>query len=136
MPASWQDNPELVLSREEMLFFWYALQHNIIRQLGELFDLYAETKELNSMNTWYVSNGVDEAYAGDKEVEDIEDRKRASMGFMAGQFWRDLSQLAKRTAAREYLEAAGHQDDSLLGGELEIEDIVLDPMPVLWRQKK
>ncbi len=136
LPASWQDDPELIRSREEMLFVWHALQHNIAARLGELFDRYAKTEERNSLNEWYVTFALVETYAGDKGEDDLKERMTKSANFIITEFWHDLSQLAKRTAASEYLEAARFLDSSLLGGEIDIEDIILEPTPMSWKQKQ
>ncbi len=129
IPASWADNPSLIKAREDMLFFWHALLCNITRQLGRLFDNYELSKKVNSLNERYICLEL-VSEVGDKEA------LKAKISFVAEQFWRELSQLAKRQSATEYLAAAKYQDSSLLGGEFEVEDITLEPTPVLWERVK
>lgn len=108
-----------------MQFFWHAFLSNITKQAGSVFDELAENQTLNEANVKFVAlELVGSKATGEEREKEIK--------FIARGFWQNMAMLAKRTSAQEFLTASQHQDEAMIEGEIQIEDVQVEIMPAIW----
>lgn len=130
IPETW--DLEVKQERFEMLFYWHSLLHNITGGLAELFKEYANKKTSTSMSYKYVVLNLFAHFQDDKEDYTEAEIKEVADN-ITEQFWENLAELSRRESAREYLSAASYQDLSSLGSDYTVEEVKLDPAPIMWK---